>query len=140
MRVGFEFLTGNNRPAIGGSGSGEADAKTVHKTASRHAQIIALKFIQAEFAFHKRAYSTLRSITTELSPPLFAISIGAASRNGQPESKRGPFSKRALHVDLAAHPVDDVLDDGEAQARSTHLARTRLVDAIEAFEYSRQVP
>src|SRR5439155_9192118 len=44
MGAAFECLTGSNRPAIGGSGSGEADVKTLEASpACQHSSIIALR-------------------------------------------------------------------------------------------------
>jgi hypothetical protein len=57
----------------------------------------------------------------------------------QSEVKRSAFAKNALSPDAAAVGLDDVLDDGKTQACSARLARSSLVDTIEAFKDALQV-
>src|SRR5579862_405979 len=44
---------------------------------------------------------------------------------------------RALDADVAAHGLDEVLDDREPESRAAHVARAAAVDAIEALEQTR---
>src|SRR5215831_9370459 len=58
---------------------------------------------------------------------------------GEGEGEDGAAVIFALDRDLAAVGLDDMLDDGEAQARAAGLARAGLVHAVETFEDARQV-
>src|SRR5438132_7490601 len=49
------------------------------------------------------------------------------------------LSDPAGRVHIALHGLNEVLDNGQAQAGAAQFARTGLVDAIEALEYSRQI-
>src|SRR2546425_9788660 len=49
------------------------------------------------------------------------------------------LSDPAGRVHIALHGLNEVLDNGQAQAGAAQFARAGLVDAIEALEYSRQI-
>src|SRR5919201_1020299 len=56
---------------------------------------------------------------------------------GEVEGRAGAHA--AVDADHAAHRFHEMLHDGQAEARAAELARTSGVDAIEPFEYARQM-
>ena len=50
-----------------------------------------------------------------------------------------PTPRRAFDRDVAVVGLDDVLDDGQAQAGAAQLAAAGPVDAVESLEDPRQV-
>lgn len=55
------------------------------------------------------------------------------------ERKHRPFAEDALYLDPSAMNLRDVLNDSEAESRSTHLPATALVHPVESFKESGQV-
>jgi hypothetical protein len=55
----------------------------------------------------------------------------------QLDAERRPFAHAAFDVHLAAVRLDDVLDDGEAEAGAAFVPRAAFVDAVEALEDAR---
>ena len=49
------------------------------------------------------------------------------------------FARRAFDIDAALMGLDDVLDDGQAEAGAAELAAAGAIDAVEALEEARQV-
>src|SRR5215204_3314819 len=55
------------------------------------------------------------------------------------DDEGGPFAQAALHGNPTAVVLGYVLDDGEPQSSPARRLGARLVHAIEAFEYARQL-
>src|SRR6267378_1186622 len=55
-------------------------------------------------------------------------------RTGKADDETRTSPEFALHRHLAAHLLDGVADDGEAESGSAGLARTRLIGPVEALE------
>ena len=57
----------------------------------------------------------------------------------QVDGKQASFTQAALHRDLAAVGLGDVLDDGEPQAGAAERPAASLVNAVKTLEQARQV-
>src|SRR5262245_18535758 len=64
---------------------------------------------------------------------------GWGGSDGEEDADRGALAEGARDGEGAAVGLDDVLDDGEAEAGAAELARACLVDAEEALRETRQV-
>src|SRR5439155_4882824 len=84
MGAAFECLTGSNRPAIGGSGSGEADVKTLEASpACQHGLIIALRPPSSRVTLLGKRRLNERGAASDLASSLGFLAFGSASA-GQP--------------------------------------------------------
>src|ERR1700733_11062430 len=71
---------------------------------------------------------------------LFDDSLDRLRRGyGQPDRERRTDPDRARNFEPPAMPVEDVLDDGQAQPGAAQLPRSGVVDAIETFGQARQM-
>ena len=55
------------------------------------------------------------------------------------DNKSTPLPQSTFDTDVAAVGLNDVLDDGQAEARATQFATAGLVDPVEPFEKSGQM-
>src|SRR4051812_11698928 len=55
------------------------------------------------------------------------------------DGERRSYARQALHGDMTAQRLGQMLDDGKPEPRSTDVARPSPIDAVKALEEARQM-